>query len=630
MNKGLEVIKRFFISQKYLLPISIVGVFIFTAIKLAFYFFNRSLLHFDVTDSFTGIAKASLLSDANTILPATLLFCILLQIKRKKPLQRFISHGLIIYLTLALCLNVMDVFYYSFHNQKANADLLYVVDSPFRKLMAIPFYITIAAILGMVLFFLFSKWIVNKSLHYLNSGNRWMQMFFALAFLGIYSSAFSVKRFHYILPYYGLSYLSSDAVTVSQNSMHTFLSSVVRGGEALPQCNYFTAQQLDSIYKNEVEIKSGDTVKKNIVLFIMESVPYDFFNNNSPYKVDMPCLDSLRTKSSFFTNAFCYSHISNKGIVAVLGSLPTITEIPIYHTSYIGMKHTKIGSLLKEQNYSSIFCIGDGYDDFGFAKCANWLGLDKYYCRNDIPNYKQLPSQPFGLHDEYVLEFMRTKIDALPQPFFATNFNISTHHDYELPKHYKKEFDTNYTSAMKAMSYYDNCLGQFFEKAKKAPWFKNTVFVFCPDHWMYPNSKAMKQHLVNNYRIPIMIYDPSNESPKQYNYICSQFDIMPTILSKAGVSGSFSSFGKNLFDSAAPPQFAFTKISNQWYQIVDGKHALGYDAATQKTTYLFDYSQDSALKRNVINLPQYKLVKDSLTMKIKAALQRVVEQYGSK
>jgi phosphoglycerol transferase MdoB-like AlkP superfamily enzyme len=151
----------------------------------------------------------------------------------------------------------------------------------------------------------------------------------------------------------------------------------------------------------------------------MESVPADFFEDTSPYKVSMPFLDSLVNKSTYFSNAFSYSYNSNKGITAILAGLPTITDVPLYHSNYTSLSRTSIGTVLVKNNYSSAFFIGDNYDDFGFAKCCKWLGIQQYFCRQDIPGNSEMEKHSLGLHDEYVLNFMQQKLATMKQPFFA-------------------------------------------------------------------------------------------------------------------------------------------------------------------------------------------------------------------
>ena len=66
-----------------------------------------------------------------------------------------------------------------------------------------------------------------------------------------------------------------------QNSFHTFLYSVYRKDEAIVHpYNYLPMALSDKLMPVYKPAGTADTSKKNIVLFIMESVPEDFFNES--------------------------------------------------------------------------------------------------------------------------------------------------------------------------------------------------------------------------------------------------------------------------------------------------------------------------------------------------------------
>ncbi|MBK7375113.1 MAG: sulfatase-like hydrolase/transferase [Chitinophagaceae bacterium] len=149
-------------------------------------------------------------------------------------------------------------------------------------------------------------------------------------------------------------------------------------------------------------------------------------------------------------------------MTAILAGIPTLTDIPFYHSQYVNMPVTAIGKAVEKNGYRSLFCIGDAYDNFGFAKCMNWLGIGRYYSEEAIPGYKELPSHSMGLQDENVLPFFYRKINETEKPFLGIHYNISTHYPYDLSPTYKEKFPDNYTPPMRSMQYYDHYLQRFF------------------------------------------------------------------------------------------------------------------------------------------------------------------------
>ncbi len=530
-----------------------------------------------------------------------------------------------------LLVNVVDVFYFKFHFQRLNADVRFVVDHPFQTFFNQPFYIIIFLLL-LLLFLCYSYYKLHQKFYKkfrIGSTGILASLIFVIAVSLLWLKKETVVRKS--LPTYPLVNLTNKELPVVQNSFHTLIYSLFREGQFLPIKQYFSTAECDSIFPI---IQHPDTSlssdKKNIVLFIMESVPYDFFDSSNIYKVKMPFFDSLIQKSSFYTNAYAYAFESNKGIVSVLAGEPTLTDIPLYHSSYVNIPITHVGKALERNGYTSFFCIGDEYDNFGFKKCVNWLGINKYYCKDDIEKNKEKPQHTMGMQDEYVLDFFNKKITETKQPFLAINYNISTHFPYDIPEGYGSQLPTNYTSAMKAMSYYDNSISAFFSKSKNENWFANTVFIFCPDHWMFPNQHSKILNNRSSFRIPIIIYDPSNTQKKINTQLASQFDILGTILSIAGNKNDYISYGNNLMSCKNRTNTVFTKMNASLYQVIDSTHILGYNTINEKAEYLYDYSVDENLKMNLLNTINSKAEQENLTKKVKEFIQKATMQYNRK
>ncbi len=611
---------------------------ILTFVKIIFYYFNYSIL-FPNENSSVGVyaelkmLKWSILYDFLICFSINIPLLLILQILHffKVNIKSvFILPFFILVNSIVLVLNIIDIFYYRFHLQRANADLLYVIDHPFQEFFH-QGIITIMVIITVLAFLLF---IVSK-LHfkfYKSFIQGSTSMLTSLVFLCIVPvlvlNRISVSK--KMLPSYPLIDLSSKQLPVVQNSAHTFVYSLFRSGQTVFVKKYLTNAVCDSILPIYQKMNNQqDTLHKNVVLFIMESCSYDYFDATSKYKVSMPFFDSIQQISTMYSNAFCYALESNKGISAILGSVPTLTDIPIYHSEYVNLPITTIGTALKQNHYSSFFCIGDDYDNFGFAKCANWLGIDKYYSKEDMGKLNNNPMHTMGMQDEFVLNFFEEKIKEEAEPFFAVNFNISTHYPYDLPASFHQSFSSNYTNPMKAVRYYDNCLHTFFDKAKSQPWYKNTIFIFCADHWMYPDLRNAKINYVNSYRIPIVIFDPSKTEKIIDNSMVSQFDILGTILSVSGYKQPYISYGGNLLDGTSKHQVVFTKRNGSIFQAIDSSYILGYNSTSNTAEYLYNYKTDETLKLNLVDDKSNLKIKEELSLQIRAFLQKASMQYNS-
>lgn len=530
--------------------------------------------------------------------------------------------------TFVIVLNSIDIFYYRFHMQRADADLLYVLRNPFSNGTINVIFIGLIIIFYSVAA---GRFIYRSITGMMKAGLSGHRFLFTNVLLLSFILLFVLSGTKKLLPTFALTQLQSVQLPLAQNSMHSFIYSLYRKNESvIPTVTYMPASQqasLFSIYKKNNSILVSP---KNIVLFIMESVPAEFFDSSSAYKVAMPFLDSLLKKSTYFSNAFSYSYSSNKGITAILAGIPTITDIPLYHSNYTSINRTSVGTELAKRNYTSSFFIGDNYDDFGFAKCCKWLGIQQYYCMKDIPGYKKMEKHSLGLHDEHVLNFMQQKLSKMPQPFFSVHYNISTHYPNDLPKNWIDKYpDINKTPPMKTMQYYSDCLQQFFAEAAKQAWYSNTVFIFCSDHWAQPHTNTIKADEVGSFKIPIFIYDPSQERKVSISSPVSQFDIMNTVLHYGGVNDSIISYGVSLADTAL--QFnrpIFTKINSAVYEAINNEYVLGFNAIEGKPIYCYAYKKDTGKIYNLLKQTiEHNTAIDSIILQTKAFLQTASRHY---
>ncbi len=468
-------------------------------------------------------------------------------------------------------LNLLDVFYFRFHHQRASADLLYVLSGAGGSVTK---HLLVAMAVIIVMFFI--VWLIQHWLKIFSKYNR--RSFWILAVIPL----MLLLPAGMMLPTYPLTQLRSNELVVAQNSFHTFTYSIFRKKESsLLPFTYMDAEEARRQVKNVTRIVPKSN-KRNVMLFIMESVPMDLFDEG-PYKTRLPFFDSLRSVSTWFRNAYSYSHNSNKGITAILASLPTLTDIPLYHSGYTTLKKSSLGDILKSRGYETSFFIGDEYDDFGFAKFCNWTGLE-YYSREDMKVPAETDRHTLGLHDEQVAEFVSMKLRQGGKPFVSVFYNLSTHFPNDLPKNFRS--DPALTTPMNAMRYYDQVIGNFFRSIREEAWFENTVFIFCSDHWMFPDHRDETMDPVNTFRIPVMIFDPMNESAKIETAPVSQFDIFPTILSYAGIDTIITAYGKQLA-SLDTNRIVFTRENNVLYQAFDKDFVLGFNAVNGRTEFLF-------------------------------------------
>ena len=89
-------------------------------------------------------------------------------------------------------------------------------------------------------------------------------------------------------------------------------------------------------------------------------------------------------------------------------------------------------------------------------------------------------------------------------------------------------------------------------EASLKPWFYHTIFIIVADHQA---SSAGKSSIpVNRYHIPCIVYAPKFLEPQRIDKLCSQIDLIPTLLALLHYNGKTSFIGDNILSSDYKPR----------------------------------------------------------------------------
>jgi len=247
------------------------------------------------------------------------------------------------------------------------------------------------------------------------------------------------------------------------------------------------------------------------------------------------------------------------------------------------------------------------------------VGIDHYYCRTDFAD-DRLYDGNWGIYDEPFFQFTAKVLNKKPEPFLAVLYNISSHVPFQIPAELQGVFQApGQTAAQHSISYVDYAFRHFFETAKRAPWFRHTIFVFCADHYLYPNDGSPYNSLISS-TIPIFMYDPSLDRGGQDSTLISQVDITPLVLDKLGYTGHYLGFGTDPLEGNKAEHYAINK-AGAVYQVITRDYVLGYDMTEDKGRYLHRYGTDPLLQQNLIDSPDLQAQRQHLETLIRANIQ---------
>lgn len=533
----------------------------------------------------------------------------LLPIRQQKP----VAVVLLCMMNLPLlAINIIDLAYYKFNLRRSSVDLFRVIPDSLPALGAFWkswwWLVILFIFLSVVSVILFNRILKVSS----RPGGSYLERNFfpGLCFLlvtGAVARGFSERP---IIPSTPLLYIPAQYQPLATNSTITVLYSVLKRQTRLQEKKYYSASGLDSLFTIRHQLQPAEPFNKmNVVVFILESFAKEYLDDKDSLRTKTPFIDSIMAESIVCTNAYANGLESNKGIVALLGGIPPFLDEPFYYSGYSNNNVRGIGTLLKEEGYSTNFFMGAGYDHFGFAKFSAMLGIDNYYSMKDYGNNHHYDGN-WGIYDHYFLPYAARQLVKTKPPFFGAIFTISTHFPYTLPDTLKKQFTIPGQGAeQNSISYLDYSLRLFFAEIKNEAWYKNTLFVFSADHNVYwgRNDKA---GLYKKFRIPIFFYLPGQSIHREIDHPVQQLDIVPSILDALDYNKPFMSFGKPFFDTVNGGMV----VNNLFgvYQVIDSSYLLGYNEKTEQPAYLYNFRSDTALKTDLLingQLPDAHAVK---------------------
>ena len=336
---------------------------------------------------------------------------------------------------------------------------------------------------------------------------------------------------------------------------------------------------IDKEYPLLREYTKKATPKYNVVIVLLESFGAEHLDGFTHYKElnVTPYFKKLSQESLKFTSFYSNGYRSIFGITSLFTGL-TIPAGAQYLGKGLELSTLSyLGNVAKQNGYSTISMQASNKRSYRVDAVSALAGFDEYYGAQDMPNVETIDEgrEPLtGTYDFNMLDFYRTKLNSMKEPFLGFAFTDSTHSDFHLPS---KKFEKyphdlkNYNGYLNALSYADNSIKRFMEAAKKEPWFDRTIFIFTSDHGSgnalnslakeyRPDDKPLAS--IEHFRIPLLIYAPKIFKPKEIKTLGGHNDIFPTIVDMLGWSAKISTMGSSLFDSEISERFVYFFAGN--------------------------------------------------------------------
>ena len=367
----------------------------------------------------------------------------------------------------------------------------------------------------------------------------------------------------------------------------------------------------------------GPFDKKNVVIIILESfsASYSAFLTGAQGKEEagyMPFLDSLMQEGLVFTHSMANGRLSIDALPSVMCGMPSLLEsftlTPYAQDTLHGLAYE-----LGLEGYDSAFWHGAKRESMALAGAAHNTGFRREYSRTDYGDDTDYDGT-WAIWDEPFLQYFEKGIGTLREPFIASVFTATSHHPFVVPEAYEGVFPEGTQPIHHTVAYADHALRRFFAKARREPWFSNTVFVLTGDH---TNQTDLPVYLTSAglFEIPIVFYAPDGSLKGLRGGIAQQIDIKPTLYHLLGYPHPFLSFGCDLLATADEDTYAINTLGGVYQFFQDG-WLLQFDGAA--STALYHYTQDRLLSENLIAAEPSRAA--AMEMRLKALIQQYLSR----
>ena len=395
------------------------------------------------------------------------------------------------------------------------------------------------------------------------------------------------------------SYHSSKHILnhTSVNSAWSLIHSLIENWENLDNNPYeqFPAETAEKIV-DELHRAAGDSVTyilnhptPNIVLIIIEGWTADIVEALGGEKDVTPYFGELVEQGLLFEQCYASGMRSDKGIVAMLSGFPSQPATSIATQPAKSEQLPCLSKGLKPAGYSSAFYFGG---DLNYGNIKSYLlgqQFEELVEGADFP--KSISRASLGVPDEFVLQRLALDLDKKTAPFFTAIYTLSSHEPFDIPEKWQGHFDPKELSHpeaaryLDAVRYADHCLGEFFNKARKSPWYQRTLFVLVSDHsHHWPRNRLI--YRPERHLIPMLFFGEALRDEfrgQRFGAPANQSDLPATLLAQLNLPHSHYRWSRNLLKEGTPEFGFYTFIEG--YGFVRGSSSFSWENRFQQYTH---------------------------------------------
>ena len=583
MNKKLFLLPLFFITL----------IFIFILSKIGFLLYNYELYSpFHIVD-YLNVIINGLRHDASiagyvSAIPGLMLIATIWVSTNKIKWIKNIYFGLVAVL-LSIIL-VVDTILYEYWGFRLDSSVLFYLESPKEALASTHWTVNIGGFLIVTLlsFFLFKvfNFVFKRDAQIFASWKKRLAISFillfevALLFLpirgGVKESTMNV----------GKVYFSNEVLLnhAAINPVFSLFESLSTTQQFAKEFRFMPDDEASKIFAKLQDQPIVDSIphlfntqRPNVILVVLES----FMSLNIAELGGMPGvavhLDSLSREGILFSNMYANSFRTDRALVSILSAIPGQPSTSLMKYPRKLQKAPTIPSKMKKEGYDLQYFYGGDADFTSMRSYLKVCGFENII--EDISFPSEYITTKWGVPDHHVFNRLYDEIkQQSAKPFLKVIQTLSSHNPYDVP--YKSHLIDPY---LNSVAYTDSCLGDFINRFRQLPAWKNTVVIMVPDHAMrYPYD--LDNRSVDRYKIPLVMVGGAIGKPQRIDTYASQIDIAATLLYQLNIDHKDFVFSKNILNPASP-HFGFFAFKD------------GFGMVSPENEYVFD-NENNAVTTN--------------------------------
>lgn len=345
---------------------------------------------------------------------------------------------------------------------------------------------------------------------------------------------------------------------------------------------------------------------KNVVVFVLESVPAEYLDNYGGKFAVTPEINKLTPNSMRFEHSYAHSPSTNNSMVSILSSVYPWISYKSLTKEHPQIKVTSVNTLLRKQGYRTAFYSAG---DLRYQRGNEFLSGRQFDRIEDFSSKRCKEKQfivkgkrwdnPDGSDDQCMVESFTEWVDAdIKRPFFATLWTVQTHYPYFFSGE-EKDYGVNnpdFNRYLNALRHSDQAFGKLMNELRRRGLEESTLVVIVGDHGEAFGRHEQFTHASKiyeeNVHVPLILVNRKLYHGETSDLVSGHIDVAPTIMDILKFPADRQWQGHSLLGNRKNNRtYFFAPWSDFLFGFRENQFKYIYNA-TKNTTEVYDLEKD--------------------------------------